>query len=187
MGPPAGNGANNSGGTSSSHHHQHNHQSKSTKQHQQQFLAATSNGVVGGGGSDDRRNCALCNSSLGEEAIVAMNRLWHPDHFLCNGCKKPIRQTFQAADNHAYCVHCFAERFNPKCAGCHEILIDTCLLALDKHWHPRCFTCNCCRRPLPNGEYYLVDDKPYDLDCHWEKRLDKRTQIAKERQNYPEF
>lgn len=44
---------------------------------------------------DDRRNCALCNSSLGEEAVVAMNRLWHPDHFLCNGCKKPIRQTFQ--------------------------------------------------------------------------------------------
>lgn len=46
---------------------------------------------------DDRRNCALCNSSLGEEAIVAMNRLWHPDHFLCNGCKKPIRQTFQVS------------------------------------------------------------------------------------------
>uniref|UniRef100_A0A914Y2N7 LIM zinc-binding domain-containing protein n=1 Tax=Panagrolaimus superbus TaxID=310955 RepID=A0A914Y2N7_9BILA len=68
--------------------------------------------------------------------------------------------------------------------SCHEILIDTCLLALDKHWHPRCFTCNCCHRPLPNGEYYLVDDKPYDLDCHWEKRLDKRTQIAKERQQH---
>jgi hypothetical protein len=68
--------------------------------------------------------------------------------------------------------------------GCNETLVDNCLLALDKHWHPRCFTCNRCGEPLPKGEYYLVDEKPFDLDCHWEKRLDKRTQMLKERQQY---
>lgn len=66
------------------------------------------------GSSEDRRNCGLCNSSLGEEAIVAMNRLWHPDHFLCNGCHKPIRQTFQVCYFSFYWFHkgkCINERF----------------------------------------------------------------------------
>ncbi|CAP24490.2 Protein CBG03641 [Caenorhabditis briggsae] len=84
-----------------------------------------------------------------------------------------------AADNHAYCVQCFAQKYNPKCAGCQETLVDTCLLALDRHWHPRCFTCSSCNRPLPNGEFYLVDDKPYDLDCHWAKRLEKREHMER--------
>ncbi|KAK0406702.1 hypothetical protein QR680_018743 [Steinernema hermaphroditum] len=138
--------------------------------------AATMNGRPG----EDRRLCALCNSSLGEEAVIAMERLWHPEHFICNHCKRPIKQTFQVADNRSYCVQCFAAKFNPKCAGCDEVLVDHCLMALDKHWHTRCFTCALCRRPLPNGEYFLVDDKPYDLDCHWAKRLDKRNQMSRE-------
>ncbi|CAD5211278.1 unnamed protein product [Bursaphelenchus okinawaensis] len=130
--------------------------------------------------SDDRRMCGYCDSSLGEEAVLALNRLWHPDHFLCNACKKPIRQTFQVHSGCAYCVQCYAQTFNPKCAGCNETMMDTCLLALDKHWHPRCFVCKLCGKPLSNGEYYLVDDKPYDLDCHWEKRLEKRSQINRD-------
>lgn len=44
---------------------------------------------------DDRRMCALCSGSIGEEALMAMHRLWHPEHFVCNGCKKPIKQTYQ--------------------------------------------------------------------------------------------
>ncbi|KAI6173051.1 hypothetical protein M3Y98_01040800 [Aphelenchoides besseyi] len=135
-------------------------------------------------GSGDRRMCGLCDSSLGEEAVVALNRLWHPDHFICAACKKPIRQTFQVGNGAAYCVQCFASTFNPKCAACNETLVDTCLMALDKHFHPRCFVCSLCSKPLPNGEYYLVDDKPYDLDCHWEKRLDKRTKLLNERHQY---
>ncbi|MCP9261370.1 Paxillin [Dirofilaria immitis] len=117
---------------------------------------------------NDRRMCALCNTSLGEEAVIAMNRLWHPDHFRCHAYDKP------------YCVQCFSKKYNPKCHGCGEILIDSCLIALDKHWHPRCFTCASCKQPLPNGEHYIIDDLPYDRDCHWEKRLEKRIRITQE-------
>lgn len=67
--------------------------------------------------SEDRRLCGLCDASLGEEAVLALSRLWHPDHFLCNACRKPIRQTFQVSAGKAYCVQCFAHTFNPKCAG----------------------------------------------------------------------
>lgn len=56
--------------------------------------------------------------------------------------------------------------------GCKETLIDTCLLAIDKHWHPDCFCCDLCQKPLENGEFYLIENKPYDLDCHWEKRME---------------
>ncbi|EPB69225.1 LIM domain protein [Ancylostoma ceylanicum] len=69
--------------------------------------------------SADRRLCGQCHTSIGDEAVVAMNRLWHPDHFTCTACKRPIKQTYQ------------------------------------------------------------VDDKPYDLDCHWAKRLEKREQMER--------
>uniref|UniRef100_A0A1I7Z739 LIM zinc-binding domain-containing protein n=1 Tax=Steinernema glaseri TaxID=37863 RepID=A0A1I7Z739_9BILA len=128
----------------------------------------------------DRRLCGLCHSSVGEEAVIAMNRLWHPEHFVCSGCRRPIKQTYQIADDKSYCVKCFASKHNPRCSGCHETLLETCLQALDKHWHPQCFCCAMCKRPLPNGEYFLVDDKPYDLDCHWAKRLEKRTRATRE-------
>jgi paxillin len=166
--------------------------------------------------------CGYCNSSLGEEAVMALNRLWHPDHFMCAACKKPIRQTFQVISwwlislifllysitqnsynclgRQWFCLLCsllFVEFQSKMCrfvchmfaknlwiSGCNDALVDTCLLALEKHWHPRCFTCSLCGKPLPSGEYYLVDDKPYDLDCHWEKRLDKRTQELRECHHY---
>ncbi|KAJ1370538.1 hypothetical protein KIN20_032275 [Parelaphostrongylus tenuis] len=33
--------------------------------------------------------------SVESQAVVAMNRLWHPDHFTCTACKRPIKQTYQ--------------------------------------------------------------------------------------------
>uniref|UniRef100_A0A914XQM9 LIM zinc-binding domain-containing protein n=1 Tax=Plectus sambesii TaxID=2011161 RepID=A0A914XQM9_9BILA len=132
--------------------------------------------------SEDRRRCSQCEESLKEEALVAMQRLWHPEHFLCAECKEPIKEKFQEKGNAPYCVRCFAEKFNPTCEGCGETLTDSCLRAMDKHWHAQCFSCSNCKRPLPDGDYYLVDDLPYDLDCHWEKRLEKRVRDANESQ-----
>ncbi|KAI6229692.1 hypothetical protein M3Y99_01144300 [Aphelenchoides fujianensis] len=131
--------------------------------------------------SGDRRMCGFCDHSLGEEAVMALQRLWHPDCFRCAVCKKPIRQSFQVANGAAFCVQCFASSFNPKLRrdargnvpdGPGEALASALLLLL------------AVLKPLPNGEYFLVDDKPYDLDCHWEKRLDKRTAVLNERHQY---
>ncbi|KAK6028469.1 LIM domain protein [Ostertagia ostertagi] len=47
----------------------------------------------------DRRLCGQCHTSIGDEAVVAMNRLWHPDHFTCTACKRPIKQTYQIEVN----------------------------------------------------------------------------------------
>ena len=100
MGPPTGNGGHS--GNSSNIYAKNNEMmttstSHAKRQHQQYSNSTFDNNSGLGRGGSDRRCCALCSSSLGEEAIVAMDRLWHPDHFLCNGCKKPIRQTFQVS------------------------------------------------------------------------------------------
>ncbi|KAF1765216.1 hypothetical protein GCK72_005168 [Caenorhabditis remanei] len=111
--------------------------------------------------SSDRRQCEQCHKSLESEALVTMNRL-------------------QAADNHVYCLQCFVQKNNPKCAGCMATLVvGKLLLALDRFWHPHCFTCSSCKRPLPNLEFYLMDDKPYDSDCYRVKCREKREHIKK--------
>ncbi|TKR79905.1 hypothetical protein L596_014056 [Steinernema carpocapsae] len=129
---------------------------------------------------EDLLKCGFCHASVGKEAVVAMNRPWHSEHFLCSECNQPIRQTYQIANNNPFCINCFAMKHNSRCAGCNEVLPEKCLKAMDKHWHPHCFVCSLCRRPLPNGEYYLIDNQPYDLDCHWAKRLEKRNHMQQE-------
>ncbi|KAK6040440.1 LIM domain protein [Cooperia oncophora] len=56
----------------------------------------------------DRRLCGQCHTSIGDEAVVAMNRLWHPDHFTCTACKRPIKSYLasQVQSQHsAFCSH----------------------------------------------------------------------------------
>ncbi|TKR89078.1 hypothetical protein L596_013234 [Steinernema carpocapsae] len=43
-----------------------------------------------------------------------MERLWHPEHFICNHCKRPIKQTFQVADNRSYCVQLLRKQIQPE-------------------------------------------------------------------------
>ncbi|CAK5053881.1 unnamed protein product [Meloidogyne enterolobii] len=43
--------------------------------------------------------------------------------------------------------------------------------AVNKYWHAQCFQCAWCGKPLVGGKHYVVDNLPYDLECHWVKRL----------------
>uniref|UniRef100_A0A914M231 LIM zinc-binding domain-containing protein n=1 Tax=Meloidogyne incognita TaxID=6306 RepID=A0A914M231_MELIC len=76
-------------------------------------------------------------------------------------------------DTRPYCLECQAKRSNPRCAleTCQQLLAGEFFFALGSYWHPQCFRCEGCSRPLEGGNYYLVDNRPYDLACHWGRRL----------------
>lgn len=44
---------------------------------------------------EDKRKCSYCDMSIGDNALVALNRLWHFDHFFCYECKSPILSNYQ--------------------------------------------------------------------------------------------
>uniref|UniRef100_A0A1I8BYI2 LIM zinc-binding domain-containing protein n=1 Tax=Meloidogyne hapla TaxID=6305 RepID=A0A1I8BYI2_MELHA len=61
-------------------------------------------------------------------------------------------------ENRPYCLECHANRRIPRCAleTCQQVLAGEVYFALDNYWHPQCFRCEGCSRPLEGGNYYLT-------------------------------
>lgn len=54
----------------------------------------------------------------------------------------------------------------PICKGCgEEINIGTVLKALGGEWHPTCFKCCECQKPITGGSFAVKDDKPMCAKC----------------------
>nr|CAD2205337.1 unnamed protein product [Meloidogyne enterolobii] len=123
-----------------------------------------------------RATCPECRAEVGNQpTIFAQGQLWHREHFRCanNDCRRQLDSNYQLFENRPYCLECHANRRNPRCAleTCQQVLAGEVYFALDNYWHPQCFRCEGCSRPLEGGNYYLVDNRPYDLACHWGRRL----------------
>lgn len=115
--------------------------------------------------------------------ITALNRNWHPEHFLCELCDKRVGEDgYHEKDGYAYCRwdsidsidarieesfsrECYMNNFVPKCLGCKQIIVDTYIQALGGHYHKNCFVCqvkNICRYwRLINWE--LISRNVYNL------------------------
>jgi hypothetical protein len=54
----------------------------------------------------------------------------------------------------------------PICSGCHRSISGTYITALAKTWHPDCFRCADCGRPIEQESFYTRDDRPYHAACY---------------------
>ena len=58
---------------------------------------------------------------------MAMDKPWHPEHFLCRECNKSLRGIeFIEHDGYPYCVEDYYGLFGNKCAGCGEPIKEVC-------------------------------------------------------------
>jgi hypothetical protein len=106
--------------------------------------------------------CQQCGQPILGQYITALNAVWHPEHFLCAACHRPIGDSsYNVQDGRPYHTQCFIERFAPRCAWCGKPLSGRYLQAEGKSYHPECYRehvvprCAYCDAPL-TGEY-LVD------------------------------
>ncbi|GMS83380.1 hypothetical protein PENTCL1PPCAC_30530, partial [Pristionchus entomophagus] len=42
----------------------------------------------------EKRFCGQCDVSVGGDGIFALNKYWHPEHFVCERCKRAISVQF---------------------------------------------------------------------------------------------
>ncbi|XP_054640342.1 filamin-binding LIM protein 1 [Dunckerocampus dactyliophorus] len=126
-----------------------------------------SNGIEKDNPSEKSRGvCAFCRKPIlfSEGAVTALQKLYHQDCFRCRSCYSPL------AGKHFY-----HEAEIPKCEKCHEASLEICwscgyrikaklVRALNRAYHPACFTCVTCKRPLESfiqadtGEVYCCLD-----------------------------
>ncbi|CAF1100205.1 unnamed protein product [Rotaria sordida] len=86
--------------------------------------------------------CARCDQPIIDVMITALNRNWHPEHFLCELCQRRVGEDgYHEKDGYAYCRECYMNNFVPKCLGCKQVIVDTYIQALGGHYHKNCFVC----------------------------------------------
>ncbi|KAJ0176869.1 hypothetical protein K1T71_008048 [Dendrolimus kikuchii] len=120
--------------------------------------------------SDGPAICASCNVVIQGRIVTALNKKWHPEHFACNTCRKPIDGAkFHQHNGGVHCVPCFAQHHSPKCHGCGEPITDRVIQALGVAWHAHHFVCGGCRKELGGGGFMEQAGRPYCSACYADK------------------
>lgn len=88
--------------------------------------------------------CARCGKPITGAVTTALDKTWHPEHFVCAGCGKPFgRASFFAHEGKAYCKPCYVKHIGPCCA-------------VNGH-------------PIESGRYLVKDDLRYCEAHYWER------------------
>lgn len=76
--------------------------------------------------------CKGCGQPIWGNYLNALGTTWHPEHFICAGCSKPIESAnFQVHQGSPYHVECYTRQIAPRCVYCGKPLIGEYLI---DHW-----------------------------------------------------
>ncbi|KAI4369265.1 hypothetical protein MLD38_017725 [Melastoma candidum] len=60
------------------------------------------------------------------------------------------------------------------CAGCNALIMDGRFLScIDSHWHPECFCCHACKKPIKDREFSVWGNRPFHKSCYKEQHHPK--------------
>jgi hypothetical protein len=106
--------------------------------------------------------CKACGQPIYGHYIHALGAVWHPEHFICAACHRPIQSgSYNVKDNLPYHPACYIQQFAPRCAYCGKPLAGDYVVTNGASYHPDCYRehvvprCAYCNQPLTGG--YLVD------------------------------
>ncbi len=93
--------------------------------------------------------CSGCSQPIEGEYIRALDKFWHPEHFVCAHCGERIGKTYLVHRGKPYCTDDYMRLFAEKCALCGQPLMDGYMLdALGNKYcqrhesDPRCSSCD---------------------------------------------
>ncbi|GAB6030096.1 hypothetical protein CHUAL_005775 [Chamberlinius hualienensis] len=113
--------------------------------------------------------CAACGKPIVGQVVTALAKTWHPEHFTCIHCKQELgTKNFFERDGQPYCETDYHNLFSPRCAYCNGPILDKCVSALDKSWHPEHFFCAQCGNQFGEEGFHEKDGKPYCRDDYFE-------------------
>jgi len=116
--------------------------------------------------------CSSCGEPIVETPLMAFGMPWHPEHLGCVVCSQPFingRKVIEGEDGNAYCEADFIEKFAVRCDVCRKPVIGECIQALGKSYHPKCFQCVGCKKPI-QGAFFEHEGKIH-CETHYYKSL----------------
>ncbi|XP_074491461.1 filamin-binding LIM protein 1 [Sebastes fasciatus] len=132
---------------------------------------------------ESRDVCGFCRKpvALSEPAIEALNRTYHDGCFQCRSCHNPLagKQYYNKAGI-PLCEDCYQASLE-LCWACGDAITDHVIRALERAYHPTCFTCATCKKQIGEqafaqgevGEVYCLQDyyRKYAPKCNACKKL----------------
>ena len=119
-------------------------------------------------------DCATCKKPIVGKVLSALDKKYHPEHFVCLKCKLPITDDkFQQHEGEPVCEADYARFFLKKCFACKLPIKGKVIKALDHDWHEDHFVCSSCKNPLAGQTFREREKQPVCLKCFEEKFADK--------------
>ena len=109
--------------------------------------------------------CFACKEGIlpTTEYLQHESRTWHTNCFACVSCKKSlIGEGFQEYTGSLLCMDCYVQKVSKKCYKCHKPITSKGVQFNLSLFHPECFQCTDCSKPL-TGE--RASDKRGDPYC----------------------
>merc|ERR1712012_1286005 len=94
------------------------------------------------------------------------------DHFNCSNphCKVPLLGIgFVEEGGQLFCEQDYEKYFAPRCGKCGAAILRECVNALKDTFHPECFLCFHCGKPIGSGQFHVEDGKTY-CEKDWKAR-----------------
>lgn len=134
-----------------------------------------------GGAPASQGDCAMCGRPVYGDAIHAIGKKWHVDHWVCVNCQTPIGAgQFYEVNGKPHCIPCHKALFAPRfflacfffcicwkfglsccrCGMCNQPILDRCVVALGRKWHVDHFVCTTCKQPF-TSQFFTRDGMPY--------------------------
>merc|ERR1711974_255074 len=108
-----------------------------------------------------RSLCPTCQQPIENgTAIMQLGHAFHPDCFLCDVCKLPIRESsYRESDGKAlHMACCVALPDIPSCPVCHQsVAITDATDVLDSTYHLACLKCAICHGGIEFGQAIKED------------------------------
>ena len=104
--------------------------------------------------------CNACTQLIRGPFISAIGKIFCPHHFVCahSSCGVNLETCgFVEEEGKLYCERDFQLYFAPTCYKCQITVMGECVYALDKAFHPECFTCAHCKIKLGSGKFHMED------------------------------
>merc|ERR1719350_2405560 len=110
--------------------------------------------------------CSVCSDYMRSGCVLVGGLSYHPDCFACSECSLPILDKFFTTDEGRWLCEEHYRLTKPRCSVCNMPVMERMLTAMDRQFHPACFTCSVCDSMLDGKPFMAEGDIVHCRDCY---------------------
>uniref|UniRef100_A0A5K3FYV0 LIM zinc-binding domain-containing protein n=1 Tax=Mesocestoides corti TaxID=53468 RepID=A0A5K3FYV0_MESCO len=125
--------------------------------------------------------CCACHHAIEGRVVLALGRVWHPEHLVCRKCEEILSGgSFYEENGEPLCFYHFRILTQEICHSCRNLLPECLIEFANKLYCLEHFTCELCDKLLrPGGRFHMVDLRPVCKSCYRRLPIDMQRHLQK--------